>query len=48
MTGLLDVVIGLAVDDLLALIANGMVGGQVLVDGCTCSVCVTASWWTVL
>ena len=27
-------VIGLAVDDLLALIANGMVGGQVLVDGC--------------
>ena len=33
-TGLLDVVIGLAVDDLLALIANGMVGGQVLVDGC--------------
>ena len=47
-TGLLDVVIGLAVDDLLALIANGMVGGQVLVDGCTCSVCVTASWWTVL
>lgn len=34
MTGLLDVVIGLAVDDLLALIANGMVGGQVLVDGC--------------
>lgn len=29
MTGLLDVLIGLAVDDLLALIANGMVGGLV-------------------
>ena len=34
MTGLLDVLIGLAVDDLLALIANGMVGGLVLIDGC--------------
>ena len=33
-TGLLDVLIGLAVDDLLALIANGMVGGLVLIDGC--------------